>query len=311
MIRAALVSLALMAAPAGAEVLFGNEVCRAVWAKIGDSLGEGLPVRGAISAMDGDWCVVENPVLDLAGDYALDWHADTLRFRGTALDLLLDGTITPDRLEVEVRNLRIVVQTGNPQMDWLFAAQARANTIDADLALGWDAAERVLRLEALNIDFPGANRIEAQALIRNVDLSSEGAMQMSLASFALSEADLTVRTHGLFEWYVLMPLGPRYLPLEGDMDAAVAGIKAELTATIADLPETTVSPGSKAALRALIAELPNPAGDLTVSLRSEAGIGPARFAGYAVTGVPGTVAEAALVLDGVTVDVGWVHTDAD
>lgn len=59
-----------------------------------------------------------------------------------------------------------------------------------------------------------------------------------------------------------------------------------------------------------LGELPKPTRELTVSLRSEAGLGPARLGGYAVTGVPGSVAEAAALFQGVEVNVGWTHADA-
>ena len=81
-------------------------------------------------------------------------------------------------------------------------------------------------------------------------------------------------------------------------------------AWVGDLPETSVSADSKAALAALVAELPNPSGELVVRVTAKPGIGPVRFGGYAVTGVPATLAEAAPLFQGVTVDVEWTHGDA-
>jgi hypothetical protein len=49
----------------------------------------------------------------------------------------------PEGLEVAVEGLRLVVETGDAQMDWLFAAQARPNGIGAELALAWDPAAKV------------------------------------------------------------------------------------------------------------------------------------------------------------------------
>ena len=305
MIRAGLLTLAL-AGPAAAE---GQSLCAAAWAKIGEGLAVLGPLSGAVG-QEGDWCVVEGLVLDLEEQYLPDWHIDRLRFRGAALGWIVDGSTLPEGLEIAVEGLRLVVETGNPQMDWLFAAQSRPNRIDASASLTWDAAGKVLRLEGLSIDFPGENLVEASAVVTGVDLSSTGAAQMSATSFALTEADLAVTTHGLFEWYVLMSVGPSVLPYEGDIDAAAEGIRADLLAMLGDLPETSFSAGSKAALGALIAELPNPAGELTVTLRSEAGIGPTRLGGYAMGGVPETVAEAAPLFQGVTVDIGWTHEDA-
>lgn len=308
MIRAGVLAL-LLAVPAGAEGLAGQALCEAVWAKVGAGLAETATVSGTV-AQEGDWCAVEDARFDLRGEYVPDWHADTLRFRGAALGWFADGATLPEGLDFAVEGLRLVIQTGNAQMDWLFAAQARPNRIDATGSLAWDAAGKVLRLERLSVDFPGENLIDLSAVVTGVDLSSSGAMQMSATSFALTEADLRVTAHGLFEWYALMSIGPTVLPSEGDMEAAAARIRAELVAMVGDLPGTSFSDASKAALVALIGELPNPAGDLAVSLRAEPGIGPVRFGGYAITGVPETLAEAAPLFQGVVVDVAWTHVDA-
>lgn len=309
MIRAGLLALVL-AGPAAAEGVSGQALCAAAWAQAAGFVGSVGTVSAAGVTQDGDWCLVETPLIDIDGAYVPDWHMDRLRFRGAALGWVADGTGLPEGIEIAVEGLRLVIQTGNPQMDWLFAAQARPNGIDAEAALSWDAGAKVLRLEGLSVDFPGENLLTASAVLTGVDLSSTGAVQMSTTSFALTEADLAVTTHGLFEWYALMALGPLVLPTEGDMDAAAQALRADLAALVGDLPRTSFSDPSKVALQALIAELPNPSGELTLSLRAEPGVGPARVAGYAITGVPQSVAEAAPLFQGVTVNVGWNHADA-
>lgn len=309
MIRTAALAL-LLAGPAGAEGLAGQALCAAVWGKLTGLVGDWGDTTATGVTQEGDWCVVEVPVVDLHGQYIPDWHMDRLRFRGSALGWIADGTGLPEGLEIAVEGLRFVVQTGDAQMDWLFAAQSRPNTLHAEAALAWDAGEKVLRLEGLSIDFPGENMVAGSAVLAGVDLSSVGGMQMSATSFALREADVRVTMHGLFEWYALMALGPVLLPPEGDMDAAAEDLRAGLVAGVADLPEDSVSTASKDALKALIAELPNPSGEVTVSLRADPGIGPARAAGYALNGVPQSVAEAAPLFQGVMVDVGWTHDDA-
>lgn len=305
MIRAGAL-LVLLAGPVAAE----TGLCETAWARVAEGLGGFGTVTATGVAQEGDWCVVDVPVLDVDGQYVPDWRMDRLRFRGAALGWIADGSSMPEGLEIAVEGLRLAVQTGNAQVDWLLAAQARPNGIDAEAALAWDPVAKVLRLERLSLDFPGENRVEASAVVTGVDLSSTGAMQMSLASFALTEAELRVQTHGLFEGYALMALGSALLPPEGDMDAAAEGLRAEVLAAISDLPGTSFSDASKAALRVLVGELPNPAGDLAVTVKAEPGIGPVRFGGYAVTGVPATVAAAAPVFEGVKVDVGWTHADA-
>jgi hypothetical protein len=308
-IRPGFLVLALVV-PAGAEGLAGQALCEAAWSKLSDGVATVGALTGSAVGQDGDWCVVDGPVLDLDGQYLPDWHLDRLRFRGSALGWIADGSVLPEGLEIVVEGFRLVVQTGNPQMDWLFAAQSRPNAINAEAALSWDPVAKVLQLEGLSVDFPGENLVQASGTLTGVDLSSTGAMQMSTTSFALTEFDARVTTHGMFEWYVLMALGPVVLPYEGDIDAAAGGIRADLLSMVGDLPETSVSASSKTALRALIGELPNPSGDLNLSLRAGPGIGPVRFGGYAITGVPQTLAEASPLFQGVTVDVGWTHADA-
>ncbi|MGL4236277.1 MAG: hypothetical protein ACRCSW_09410 [Tabrizicola sp.] len=309
--RTLALAFVLLSGPAAADD------CAAFWGAISDLREEAPQFNGRLAASDGDWCLVEDFVFETPGDYVPDWYVDRVRLKGSALPwltgLINGGALTglvPERLEIEVEGLRLVPKTGNAQMDWLFEAQSRPNRIDADVALAWDAAGKVLRVEALKIDFPGENLVEFSGEAKGVDLSSDGAMQMSVTSFAVTEADLRIRTHGLFEWYVLMPLGPSFLPYEGDIDAAAQGIKAEMTAAVVDLPGATFSPESKSALTTLIAEMPNPSGVLTLSLRSAAGVGPARVTGYAVSGMPATVQETAPFFDGVKIDVGWTHEDA-
>ena len=309
MIRRAVLALALLSCgPAQAE---GRAtLCRDVWDRVSGVMRALGPVTAEAVSQDGDWCTVSRPVLDIDGQYAPDWHMDRLRFRGSALVRLVDGSVPPEGLELAVEGLRLVVQTGNAQFDWLYAAQARANTITAQASLFWDPAARLLRLEGLSVDFPGANALDLRAVVAGVDLSSTGAMQMSATGFSLTEADLRVETHGLFEGYLLMPLGSNLLPHEGDMQAAAEALRGDLLDLVAALPEASVPSASKAALAALVDELPNPAGVLDLSLRAEPGIGPARLAGYALTGVPATLAEAAPLFHGVVLDVDWTHADA-
>jgi hypothetical protein len=301
-------ALAVLAGPVAADD------CAAFWTALTQAGGTSTLISGQVAAPEGDWCVFEDVVLAVPGPA---WHADQLRLKGGFVPWLTGllasgsaGGIQPDRLEAEVKGLRLVVQTGDAQMDWLFAAQARSNTIGGNMALAWDASGRALSIEALRIDFPGENLVEVSGKAVGVDLSSDGAMQMSLTSFAVTEADLKAQTHGLFEWYLLMAFGPVFLPRDGDMDAAAASVRNMATGGVAALPDSTFPEATKAALTALIAELPNPSGTLTVSIRSETGLGPTRLMGYAMQGVPATVADTAPLFEGVAVDIGWTHEDA-
>ncbi len=162
-------------------VFASADSCGAVWASLTQAGGAAVAVRGTVAAADSDWCVIEDVVLDLPGDfvpgdYVNDWHADRLRLRGSVLPWLaaqISGTdgagVLPGDLEVEVSGLRLVVFTGKARMDYLLAAQARANAIDGALTLAWDAVARVLTVTALTVDFPGDNALALSAVVRGVD----------------------------------------------------------------------------------------------------------------------------------------------
>lgn len=305
---AALVA-SLLAVPVWSQETQTDPPCAAVWAALSVGMADLAPVTGTMAAPRDGWCVIDAVRIDLGGQYTPDILADRLRLRGTALAWLQDRSTAPDSLSLELDGLRFVVQTGQPQMDYLMAAQAGANRVAVKADLTWTATSRSLALERLEIDFPGANLLTLTARAIGVDLSSPGAAQMSVASFAITDVDLMVQTHGLFEAYVLMAAGAALLPPEGDMQAAEADLKAQAAEGIAALPPATFSDASKRALLTLLDELPNPSGTFTLALRSGPGVGPARLMGFAVTGVPVTMAAAAPLFDGVTVDIGWTHAD--
>jgi hypothetical protein len=307
-------TLAALAGPAAAE----SSLCEDAWMSISEAFmaSGALETHGTTTQPSPDLCEITDVAIDMEAQYAPDWHIDRMRITGNVpqflTGLIITGNIqglSPGTHRIDVEGIRFVPQAGNAQMDWIFAAQSRANPIDASLAFAWDAAGKTFKIEALTVEFPGDNLVEFSALAKGVDLSSSGAMQMSATGFAVTEADLRIRTHGLFEWYLLMPLGPSFLPYEGDMEAAAEALRAEMKAAVASLPGSSFSDASKAALTALIGELPNPSGVLTMKLRSAAGLGPARLAGYAMTGAPTTMTEVERVFEGTTFDIGWTHEE--
>ena len=302
MIRTGVLALGLaLATPAQAAT-----PCEALWSRLSAALSEVGQVSGTVSPAKIAGCLVTDLVLDLPGSHVPDLQADSLHLTG-ATDWLAGAATTPDRLALRLTNLRLVVGMDHAQMDYLLAAQARSAPIQVSAALAWTAEARLLELEALEVDFPGENRLDLSARLAGVDLSSAGAMQMSLGSFALTEAVLEVQSHGLFEHYLLMPLGAAFLPEQGDMTAAAEALRAEALAGIAALPEAVVPGPSRAALAAVVAELPNPSGRLRILLRAAPGIGPVRLSGPALTGVPGTPEDVVALLQGVTFDIAWTH----
>jgi len=310
MIRVALVAaLAGLSAPSHAQDDIVPALCGEVLTRLAEITAPVFALSAKATPTNMVGCLYTDLRIDMPGQYVPDWFADSLHLNGS-LQWIADGSSPPDRLGVGLTNLRAVIQTGDPQSDFLYAAQSRPNGARLNLDLAWDAAANALAVEQLVVDFPGENLITLSLLMSGVDLSSPGAMQMSTTSFALSEADLKIQTHGLFEWYALVALGTAVLPRDGDIEAAAQRLREDAMEAVGALPEAQFVGESKAALAALIAELPNPAGTLTLALRADPGFGPTRFAGYALTGAPDTIEAAAPLLDGVRIEIGWTHEES-
>lgn len=303
--RASALGLALLAAsPAQAEV---NRDCQALLDRMVVQI-KGPTLSARYSGSEGDWCVYRN--LRLATpDQNPDFAADTLRLRANAplWAVMMGEPASGDSFDaaVKIEGLRFFAKTGMANFDYLFQLQSVSNRTSVDLALNWDASAKELRLTQLEMDFPGDNALSATARIGNVDLASNGAAQMAVTGFAVQEATLNITSNGLFESVLLMPLGMMLLPQEGDMIAAAEALRAQGLAGVAALPDAAFSADTKAALSQLIDQMPNPAGTLALEFQANGGFGPARLTFYALFGMPSTMAQAAPLFEGITLDATW------
>lgn len=301
-----LVLAGLLAGAAAAET-----DCRAVWGALAGHLPAGLNLAGRPANPQDGFCVmtgVELPLGDGAGSVLM---IDRVLVKGSALDWLVGTEPAPTVLEGRIEGLRVIPRSGNAALDYAAEAQARLSRTNASFLISWDAAARRLRLERMHIDLPGNNAIYLGAAAEGVDLSSEAAIQSSLSGFLLTRVEMDATLHGAFEWYLLPQLALVLLPDTGDAAQTAADLRAQGKAAIAALPETTFPPETKDALVRLIGELPNPSGRMRLDFRADPGFGLVRFVGYAMTGVPATLAEAAPLFQGVTLDLAWTHEDAE
>ena len=272
--------LALMAAPTAAQTgdAGPDRQCRALWAAV-TATGGTFSVSGTYEGVAEGWCRFSGLFVVTEG-YAPDWELDALQLKGNAPGFLVLGEGSgPDLdLALRVQGLRLVPQIGQPLFDWLYRAQARGFGISGELAADWEAAAGVLTLSRLALDFPGRNAVTATARVAGVDLSSAEAIAASGASFAVTEARLDVTSHGLFESWVLLPLGEALLQDAPDMDAEVEALRAAVLRGIAGLPEAAFPAPTRGALEQLVQDLPNPAGRLTLELAASPGIGASQAA---------------------------------
>lgn len=297
---------AALAGPVAAET-----DCPALWGALAAELPAGLSLVGRPANPQDGFCVLTGIELSLGpqADHVL--VVDRLLLKGAALEAFLGAEAAPTGLEARVEGLRLLTRSGIASFDYASAAQARLARTNASFLLSWNEKTRVLRLERLNVDLPGNNAVALTAEVQAVDLSSRAAIQTSLASFALTQADLDMTLHGFFEWYLLPALAAAVLPAEGDAEAAAKDVKAAAKAFLAQLPEPTFPQATREAAARIVDELPNPSGRLTLTFTAPEGFGPVRFAGFALTGVPRSLAAAAPLFQGVTLDLAWTHEDAE
>jgi hypothetical protein len=160
------------------------------------------------------------------------------------------------------------------------------------------------------VDFPGDNAVSLTARIDGVDASSLGALETSAGSMAVTALDARVTTHGLFEGYLLMPLGNLLLAGAQDPGAELGRLVALGQGLADSLPDPPLDAPSRAALKALLGDLPHPSGTVALSLTADPGIGPARFAPVIGTGLPDFPSGLAPLLDGVRVTATYTRSDA-
>lgn len=292
--------------PALAQDAAPVDACARDWAVLVAVSGLGDVFNGPVTEVDG-WCEARAVTLgDVPeGELGAEVRVDALRWRGEGLDALAAGTGLPTALEVEMEGLRVLTQAGDSTLTWLMERQQARSGIDGALSVAWDAGTRDLTVSRLDLDFPGEGAIALTATVAGLDLSSEAALTVSLGSAGLTRLTAEVALRGLFEAYLLMPLGAALLDGSPDPEAEAERLRARALAEVARLPEAIFPEPARAALSALLGDLPNPWGDLSVDVTASPPLGAPRLARFALTGAPATPEALWPALEGVTVAVEW------
>lgn len=270
--------LASLAGMAQAQDRMTLDTCKGSWEAAVPMLDAAF--RGVSEANpradEAGWCVIEDVVF---GNEYRAYRIETLRWRGTDMRRLIDQGLPPRSLEIEIADARFApMVAGSEVQSYLLGVQMYRTATDARLSLRWDGVQKALILDSLEIDFPGANRIEASARIDGVDLSDTAAIQMSLGNMGLSDLDLVIETNGLFENTLAMPLGA--LLLEEDDTPPEVQVRwwiGQVQEIVAQMSDDILPARSKAALVALLDEMPTPSGTLRLNLVLDAPIGAARL----------------------------------
>ena len=258
-----------LAAPAAAG-------CTEQWDRLGALLTDtGLieaPLAAApVTAADG--CRLETPFVPLE---RMTLKAELLRWSGEGLERFEQDGLPPVSIRVALTGARVVPDLGDPVMSYIFDLQGTARTSDVFFDAAWDADANSLWIERATVVFPSGDHVRLRATVAGVDLSDQGALMASLQSFAVTSAEADVRSHGLFEQYLLMPLGLALLDRDSDPAMQVADLKTRAIAWIDALPGAVFPEKSRAELKQLVGEMPTPKGTLSIEMTADPGLGPVR-----------------------------------
>ena len=260
--------------------------CNAQWSRLNDLLtkmgGIEVPIPGLIRQTSIGGCRT-NGIRFPAGDH-VQLRADSLSWSGRDLDRFATEGLPPTALSVYLDGVTITPDIGDPVYSYLQAIQARGKWFDLSINLDWDEDDNVLQVAAIRLSLPEDDYVEFQARIEGVDLTSASSLQVSVGSFAITGATFKVRSKRMFQDYLLVPLG--FVALQGADDPAekINELKELASASIDQAPDQLVSTSSKSALKALVQDLPEPSGILTIDQDASPGIGPARFLPFAIGG---------------------------
>ena len=300
-------ALALGVGGAQAQDRMTQPLCDAGPGAVFGLVGQDVPeIIGQPRVDEAGWCVLE-AVQVFEGSF--NAVIDRLRWRGADMARLVDAGLPPRSLDLEMVGLRQQPKVDyDPLYSYLIGVQLHRNAIDATLTVRWDGVQKALILDRLAIDFPGENRVEASARLDGIDLTDTGTMQMSIGTVALSDLDLLVESNGLFEDFLLFPLGFTLLE-HGDTppEVQVRWWIGQAQRLVAGLSDELLPPRSKAALSALLDEMPMPSGIPRLTLDTAEPLGVMRVL-LAAGDEPDPAVLIDTVLAGATLIADWQPT---
>lgn len=297
-----------MAATAQTDVMTA-EICTQLTTHLETDLGYDVEIGGHMA--EDQLCVLGDILVRTAANYGPDIRIKRMAISGSGFEAFF-ADMTPLRTAiVDIDDLQVLPRVGDPVYDYMLEVQQHRNLNDIDISVSWDPATNVLIMDRFEIDLPGENAISATLRVENADLSSLGALEMSLTGMAVTDLNLEVTSHELFENYLAPMLIPALLGSSGDPEQEVEEMKAMALGLLGQVPETILAAASLAAMAELMADIPHPAGTITLEMRANPGIGAVRFGPMFLFRAPETLAEVWPLFEGVTFDIGYERTSVE
>lgn len=269
------------------------DICAATW----EILSDAIPLElSAEVTVEGPLCVASGIV---GRESLAELAIERITWEGQGLARLAEERIPPRSLVVSVDGARAVTLTGDPRTDYVRRAQAVQSAVSGRLELRWDGLTNRLFMDTLAVDFPGENTLRMSGQAGGVNLSTMSALRTSLGSAVLTNLTIDVTTFGLFETYLLERLVLTALAPTDDPETAMPRIVAGLVRQVDTLPETSFSPETKAELIDFLDDLPNPGGDMRLTVTADPPLGWIRLVPTWLNS--GGTRDPATLLDGVRV----------
>ncbi len=186
-----------------------------------------------------------------------------------AMDWVRGDVVLPDNVTLEILDVAIDTEFGVPAgLEWIVPISAQSIFLGA----GWNEATQELSVNTFRIDLGDGN---------SVTLALEGQADgwqpyvLRDEDFGLTQLGLDIAFNGLFELAIAPPIeanGTALTPESAQFMSAMA------FGLLANVPTTLVPTASQEAIVDFIATIPNPRGDLSLSLTNDAPFSPAEIA---------------------------------
>ena len=286
--------LALVMLPLAATAQDAPMDCEAMWAAmVPEASGYVLSKAGG-GLVDG-WCVLDAASLRAKAADKPNITVGTLRMRGDVSAGAFAG------LEVEATGLRVTPKLGDRKMDARLQSLLRLLVADVSFKLRWNAEAQLMELREGLLVVPGRAEVTLGADITGVDPAAGAAGWLG---GALTSLDLRVKSDGSLARPVMEAAGERLLPDGAERFEAVTAAKDALGTLVTALPDAAF-PDGKSGLEALVAALPQAAGEMVLTLRSEAGMSAVWLALAGLKDDPFSARALEAVLRGIVVTVAW------
>lgn len=197
--------------------------------------------------------------------------------------------------ELVLKGVRLKPVTHSPLQDYVLAL----NTVGMDLRLAYTTDPEALTSQAeFEFSAEKLGRFAVKASLSDFDNTDIDIDDIADVSGRLHQLDLTLEDRGLFVAIFAPAVLNWFFAPDEDPTNAIVVMQESTVATLAGLPETTISPDSLVAFSTLIRAFPRPEGDWHLSFSSERGISVDDLEGNEATVVAAILADAKITATG-------------